>query len=268
MSFDACAAAVQKGDPDRFAAAMTAPVASRGGLLAIYGFNLEIARAPWVTAEPMIALMRLQWWRDALDEIYAGGAVRRHEVVEPLAMTIRESRLERADFDRMIDGRAWEVEIGQSASESELFDYLDQTGTAILQAGAAHLGVRRDLAPIGRAFGLAGLIRAHGALVGVGKCRLPTDSEAERQQILNGDVPEGFAARLSDIAGKALDDLRSARAGNGMIAAAPALRSGWKAQDLLRQAADDPKAALLTPVAPSAFGASVRLAWLSIRNRW
>jgi len=46
MSFDACAALVAKGDPDRFLSAMTAPVALRGRLLTLYAFNLEVARAP------------------------------------------------------------------------------------------------------------------------------------------------------------------------------------------------------------------------------
>ena len=76
----ACAAIVEKGDPDRFLAAMAAPVAARRVLFPLYALNIEVARAPWVTEEAMIAEMRLQWWRDALAEIAAGGQVRRHEV--------------------------------------------------------------------------------------------------------------------------------------------------------------------------------------------
>ena len=72
MSLQACADLVQRGDPDRFAAAMAAPVAARKVLFPLYAFNLEVARAPWVTEEPMIAEMRLQWWRDALGEIGGG----------------------------------------------------------------------------------------------------------------------------------------------------------------------------------------------------
>ena len=91
MDFDddltACAQLVERGDPDRFAAAMAAPVRARAVLFPLYAFNLEVARAPWLTQESMIAEMRLQWWRDALEEIRAGGLVRRHEVVTPLADT-------------------------------------------------------------------------------------------------------------------------------------------------------------------------------------
>ena len=68
MTTDACAALVERGDPDRFAAVMAAPVAARTRLWPLYAFNLEVARAPWVTKEPMIAEMRLQWWRDVVAE--------------------------------------------------------------------------------------------------------------------------------------------------------------------------------------------------------
>ena len=47
--WQACADLVRAGDPDRFAAAMLAPVAKRGPLMALHAFALEIARAPWVT---------------------------------------------------------------------------------------------------------------------------------------------------------------------------------------------------------------------------
>ena len=82
MQFDAdltaCAALVEKADPDRFRAAMAAPVAARAVLFPLYALNVEVTRAPWVTQEPMLAEMRLQWWRDALQEIADGGPVRRH----------------------------------------------------------------------------------------------------------------------------------------------------------------------------------------------
>ncbi len=89
MTLAACADIVAKGDPDRFRAVMSVPLAARERLLPLYAFNVEVARAPWVTEEPLIAEMRLQWWRDALDEIAQGGTVRRHEVVDPLAELVR-----------------------------------------------------------------------------------------------------------------------------------------------------------------------------------
>ena len=44
----AVAGLVERGDPERWRSAMTAPPAARPGLMALYAFNLEVARAPWV----------------------------------------------------------------------------------------------------------------------------------------------------------------------------------------------------------------------------
>ena len=88
MTVDACAALVERGDPDRFAATMAAPVAARAQLWPLYAFNLEVARAPWVTKEPMIAEMRLQWWRDVVAE----PTPRAHDVAGPLQALIRDRR--------------------------------------------------------------------------------------------------------------------------------------------------------------------------------
>jgi len=85
MSFDACAALVERADPERFRAIMASPVAARRVMFPLFAFNVEVSRAPWVTQEPMIAEMRLQWWRDVLEEIGAGAEVRKHEVVDALA---------------------------------------------------------------------------------------------------------------------------------------------------------------------------------------
>ncbi|MFN3209661.1 MAG: squalene/phytoene synthase family protein, partial [Roseovarius sp.] len=68
----ACAGLVHRGDPERFAATMAAPVPAREKLFPLYAFNVEVSRAPWVTQESMIAEMRLQWWRDVLEEIRTG----------------------------------------------------------------------------------------------------------------------------------------------------------------------------------------------------
>ena len=111
MSFDAdltaCAALVERADPWRFRAAMAAPVAARRVLFPLYAFNVEVARAPWVTQEAMIAEMRLQWWRDVCTEIADGQQVRCHEVATPLseAITAEDAQL----LDELVAARRWDI---------------------------------------------------------------------------------------------------------------------------------------------------------------
>ncbi|PKP85394.1 MAG: phytoene synthase, partial [Alphaproteobacteria bacterium HGW-Alphaproteobacteria-2] len=113
MSLDACAGIVARGDPDRFLAAMTAPLAQRGDLLALYAFNVEVSRAPWVTPEPLIAEMRLQWWLDALDELTLGKTPRRHEVFDEISRIVRDHNLSTDLLTGLVTARRFDVHGGE-----------------------------------------------------------------------------------------------------------------------------------------------------------
>src|SRR5215469_14873091 len=101
----ACARLLRQHDRDRFLTALFAPAERREDLFALYAFNYEVARVREVVTEPLLGRIRLEWWRESLDAIYAGAPVRRHEVVEPLAAAIRRHGLSREHFDRLIDAR-------------------------------------------------------------------------------------------------------------------------------------------------------------------
>src|SRR5215475_14937298 len=82
-----CAQILRRQDPERYLTALFAPFGRREALFALYAFNLELARARESVREPLMGRMRLQWWREALEEI-AAGRPRAHEVVRPLAAAI------------------------------------------------------------------------------------------------------------------------------------------------------------------------------------
>jgi phytoene/squalene synthetase len=106
MSLQACANLVSRADPERFFAAMAAPIAARAVLLPVYAASIEVARAPWLTQEPMIAEMRLQWWRDVFEEIETGRP-RKHEVVDALAPVLGPKGA--AALDAMVLARRWDI---------------------------------------------------------------------------------------------------------------------------------------------------------------
>jgi NADH dehydrogenase [ubiquinone] 1 alpha subcomplex assembly factor 6 len=60
---------VRRHDRDRFLTTLFAPAAERQALLALYAFNHEVAKTREVVSEPMLGRIRLQWWRDSLDQI-------------------------------------------------------------------------------------------------------------------------------------------------------------------------------------------------------
>ena len=141
MTLSACAALVERGDPDRFLATMSLPQPARDVLFPLYAFNIEIARAPWVTEEPMIAEMRLQWWRDAVEEIGQGQPPRSHEVIAPLARAMeRDPEVIAKLLDGAVAARRWDIHRDPFEVEADFEAYLDATSGNLAWAAAVGFG--------------------------------------------------------------------------------------------------------------------------------
>ncbi len=251
---DACAALVERGDPLRFRATMAAPVAARRVLFPLYAFNIEVARAPWVTQEAMIAEMRLQWWRDVLEEIAGGRAVRRHEVATPLAQVIRaeDARL----LDELVAARRWDI-YRDPFEDADHFDrYIDQTSGHLAVVTARQLGAVDEAAIRDAAYatGIAAWLRA-----------IPELEAAGRVPLLDG-TPDG----VRSLARTALDRLSSARRNRRSIApkARAALLHVGAATPILQAAIKDPKrVAEGTLPAPDVTDRR-HLVWRALTGRW
>jgi phytoene synthase len=125
-----CLDQVRRFDRDRYLTALFAPAARRDGLLALYAFNVEVARIRELIREPMMGQVRLQWWRDAVAEIYAGSE-RRHQVVQPLAAAVRRHGLSREHFDRLLDAREQDMAAEPPADLPALVAYAHGTAGSL-----------------------------------------------------------------------------------------------------------------------------------------
>jgi phytoene/squalene synthetase len=256
MSLAACAALVERADPDRFRAALAAPPEARPVLLPLYAFNVEVSRAPWVTEEPMIAEMRLQWWRDALEEIAAGKPPRAHEIVTALAPILDAQAAQ--TLDRAIAARRWDVYKDPFEDEAHLAEYLDATSGHLMWTAARALGAPAETEPVVRDFawgaGLAAFLRAIPELEARGRKPLP----------------DGRPGAVQTLAREGLQRIvRARRSRHGLPAqATPALYPGWQATGILRQAAADPTRVAQGALGLSEFSRRARLLAVSLTGRW
>jgi phytoene synthase len=101
---------VRHGDRDRFLGALFARDPARTDLLAILAFDHELGRTRLVTREPMLARIRLEWWREAVAEAVAQGKPRAQPIVESLSETARRRRLTPEPLIALIDAREEEIE--------------------------------------------------------------------------------------------------------------------------------------------------------------
>lgn len=243
---DPCADMVEAGDPLRHRAALAAPATARPALFALYAFNVEISRAPYLTAEPMIAEMRLQWWRDTLAEIASGAAPRAHEVAAPLAEAIRAHDLPIARLDAMAAARSWDCWREPHAGPDALQDYLRETGGGLMVLAGRVLGgeARHDdlLEAAGEAGATAAWLAALARLRGAGRVPLPPDTG------------------VADVARMGLSALARARAARLPESLLPALLPAASAGLVLRRALAAPERAEAGALSPSE--ARLRWEWL------
>ena len=249
MSLQACADIVQKGDPDRFAATMAAPVSARRVLFPLYAFNVEVARAPWVASEPMIGEMRLQWWRDALEEIAKGGPVRKHEVTTPLAEVLDREAAEA--LDRLFEARRWDLYTDAFDDEVHFDSYLSDTGGLLMQTAARLLGTDPEVAHKVRTFGkgtaLVKFLKAVPELESRGRIPL-VDGRVEAVGALGGAAAKALPSR---------SDLRRVLPAE----ANAALLEGWETRRLLRQITRQPDRVASGQIGQSEFARRVSLLW-------
>lgn len=258
MTTEACADLVQRGDPDRHAVIRAADPESQARLWPLYALNLEVARAPWVTNEPMIAEMRLQWWREAVEEIAQGQAPRAHEVAAPLAAVMRDAGLPAAPLDGMIAARRWDIYSDPFEGRDDLLAYVDATAGNLMWVAALALGAPAAAeAPVrayARGAGLAAWLQAVPELEARGRQPLPDDS------------PEAIAA----LARSGLQSIAEARTGRAEVPAGalPALLTGWDAAPILRLAARQPERVKAARLTRSEFARRGRLLVRALSGRW
>lgn len=108
-----CQTMVRRDDRDRYDTCLFAPSAIQPGLWALYAFNQEIAKTRESVSEPALGAIRLQWWRDVLEEVRTGRG-REHPVVHaverhlntPAILDLLEKLVEAREADLFDEGPA------------------------------------------------------------------------------------------------------------------------------------------------------------------
>jgi len=233
QAYTHCQSVVRTGDPDRFFAALFTPADKRLHLMALYAFNLEVARVRELVSEPMPGEIRLQWWRDMLQG--AGGAgVGANPVAAALEDTIVRFALPRAALVGLVDARVFDLYDDPMPSIGELEGYCGETSSALIRlatlvlAGGADPGGAEAAGHAGVAYAIAGLLRAFPWHARRGQVYVPQDvlgrHGVNRDDIVSGRGGPGLAAALADMRALARNHHQRTRAVRDAItpAAAPA----------------------------------------------
>jgi len=221
---------------------------AREALFALYAFDHEIAKVRHVVSQPMAGLIRLQWWRETLDEIAQGEPPRTHYVARALQGVATGFALPLDRLQAAIDARERELEAESPPSLDALERHLEATSSGITLAALEILGASSaQVLEVGRraglAWGLADTVRSIAADAGRGLVRLP-DSAMRRHGVsadalTHGVAGDGLARLVREIERRARAHLRAARRQRGAVptAALPALWPALLAEDYLKRLA-------------------------------
>lgn len=220
-SFDACLAELRAGDHDRFLSLLLAPAEKRPALLALYAFNLEIARIPETVSEPMMGMIRLQWWREVLEGLDAG-ETRGHHAAIALAEARRHVHMPLSELTALVDVRERDLDEEPFEDMAALDAYTAATSSRLMSLAAMALGgegaaaaYRNAIDHAGVAFGLTGLLRALQTKAAQGHVMLPVDlmrrHDLDPHGILQGRMSEGLRGAMEEIGTAARAHLASTR---------------------------------------------------------
>jgi phytoene/squalene synthetase len=242
---DYCLQQLRRFDRDRTLTVLAAPAAAAADLAVLYAFNLEIALVRDSVSESMLGRIRLQWWREALAELY-DGRPRHHAVLESLAALLARTPLTRAYFDRMIDARESELDETVPADLAALESYADATSGDLLRLAAEAAGLDPEagelaalIRHVGIGFGLTGIARATLYLARRRRTLLP--ESLQRRHGVSLDLlydlkPQpSLNAAIADLAAAAQDHLKAAKRIAAPQRLLPALRIGTLARAHLAQ---------------------------------
>lgn len=217
------AAIVRERDPDHWLTIGLAPEAARAPLVALYAYHAEISRTRDAVTDPIMGQIRLQWWRETLENA-AAGHPREHPVAEALAEALATGRLTVAALTGLADAREAELDGDGFATQRAFTAYIDATAGALHRCALYALGSTKDAAVeasdhVSRAYGITGQMRACAVNAARGHVLLPRDllsSNGVTADALRAGKPEpGLREVARTLADRAREELATARALRG-----------------------------------------------------
>jgi 15-cis-phytoene synthase len=154
---------VRQAHRGRYLSTLFAPDDLREHLFALYAFDAEIRRIPQLVSESQIGEIRLQWWADSVDAIYANTTVD-HPVAAALSLAIKQGHLPKQPLLNLIEAHSRDLYADPMPNLNDLEGYLGETNSAIIQM-AAQILMGGEAKGLGNVSGLLGVAQGIGELL-------------------------------------------------------------------------------------------------------
>ncbi|XP_028985087.1 NADH dehydrogenase (ubiquinone) complex I, assembly factor 6 isoform X1 [Betta splendens] len=240
-----CLDLVRSRDYDGFVCSLLLPENARRSSLALRAFNVELAQVKDSVSQKTIGLMRMQFWKSAIEEIYRDEPPNQPVSAE-LWRAVRKHYLTKRWLLRIIAEREKDLEDRAFRNLQELEMYSENTQSSLIYLLLACLGIKNVHADhvashIGKAQGIVTCLRATPYNSRRRKVYLPMDvcmlHGASQEDFIRGSREQNVRDVVYDIASQAHVHLQHARSFSKSVpaAAAPAFLQTVVLEDYLQR---------------------------------
>ncbi|KAK5921609.1 hypothetical protein CgunFtcFv8_018963 [Champsocephalus gunnari] len=214
-----CLDLVRSRDYDGFVSSLLLPVEARRSSLALRAFNVELAQVKDSVSQKSIGLMRMHFWKMAIEEIYRDDPPNQPVSAE-LWRAVRKHCLTKRWLLRIITEREKDLDDRAYRTLQELEKYSENTQSSLIYLLLECLGVTNIHADhaashIGKAQGIVTCLRATPYHSGRRKVYLPMDicmlHGASQEDFIRGSREQNIRDVAYDIASQAHVHLQHAR---------------------------------------------------------
>ncbi|KAJ7360473.1 NADH dehydrogenase (ubiquinone) complex I, assembly factor 6 [Desmophyllum pertusum] len=214
-----CNNLVRNLDYENYLCVLLLPKSSRTSVFAVRAFNVELARIQDAVSDQTIGRMRLQFWRDSLENTYQGNPPQQSVALE-LAEAITKHKLAKGWFSRLIDARERNLDNRPHETTNALEEHGENTVSSVLYLILECLGVKDVQADhaashLGKAIAVVTLLRStpfHGSK---GKVYIPNNimikHGVSQEDIIRGRTTQPVKDVAYDLASLAHSHLSTAQ---------------------------------------------------------
>ena len=214
-------------EPERYAASLIGSVSDQKKLQYLYAFNYEISKAAWISKEPLICQIRLEWWKNSFSN---ASVINSHELIREMKGMCESFSIPIKLIGEMIDARYWDINSAAFKSKEDQDNYIDRTYGNLFWIGAQLLGADRNLESLIRNYaygaGISSFLLAAPMLI----------SKNKKPFIENNDK------HIKNLAENALIKFKvSKNALKLQKSLFPVLLSAWQTEKMLKRVIKSPK---------------------------
>ncbi|XP_035529035.1 NADH dehydrogenase (ubiquinone) complex I, assembly factor 6 isoform X1 [Morone saxatilis] len=240
-----CLELVRSRDYDGFVSSLLLPEEVRRSSLALRAFNVELAQVKDSVSQKTIGLMRMQFWKAAIEDIYRDDPPNQPVSAE-LWRAVRKHYLTKRWLLRIITEREKDLDDRAYRNLQELEAYSENTQSSLLYLLLESLGLKNVHADhaashIGKAQGIVTCLRATPYHSSRRKVYLPMDicmlHGASQEDFIRGSREQNVRDVVYDIASQAHVHLQHARSfsSNVPATATPAFLQTVVVEDYLQR---------------------------------